>query len=109
MTTYTKEIHFMNARQVWDAWKAQTLTAGQLEEWQRRHKTYFTENGEIEPFHSYNIVVNSQDEKHQVIDDIREIGAILTGVSGYYDGYYIQLDATPSQVFILNKKLGGAA
>lgn len=109
MTTYTKEIHFMNASQVWDAWKAQKLTAGQLEEWQRRHKTYFTENGEIEPFHSYNIVVNSQEEKRAVIDDIREIGAILTGVSGYYDGYYIQLDATPSQVFILNKKLGGAA
>lgn len=109
MTNYTKEIHFMDARQVWDAWKSQKITAGQLAEWQQRHKTYFTENGEIEPFHSYNIVVNSQDEKQRILDDIHAVGAVLTGVSGYYDGYYIQLDATPSQVFILNKKLGGAA
>jgi hypothetical protein len=109
MLNYTKEIHFMNARQVWDAWKAQKLNVGQVAEWQRRHNTYFTPNGEIEPWNSYNIVVNSQEEKHQIIDEIHAIGAILTGVSGYYDGYYIQLDATPSQVFILNKKLGGAA
>ena len=109
MTNYTKEIHFMDARQVWDAWKDQKLSFGQLEEWQRRHKHYFDENGEKQPFNSYNIVVNSQDEKQRILDDIRAVGAILTGVSGYYNGYYIQLDATPSQVFILNKKLGGAA
>ena len=58
---------------------------------------------------SYNIIVKTEQEKYQVIQDIKAAGAVLTGVSGYYDGYYIQLDATPEQVFILNQKLGGAA
>lgn len=58
---------------------------------------------------NYNIVVWTQEEKRQVIQDIREAGAILLGVSGYYEGYYIELKATPEQVFILNQKLGGAA
>ena len=54
---------------------------------------------------NYNIVVKTEKEKYKVIQDIREAGAILTGVSGYYDGYYIQLDATPEQVHVINKKL----
>lgn len=58
---------------------------------------------------SYNIVVKTENEKYQIINDIRAVGAVLTGVSGYYDGYYIQLNATPEQVFLLNQKLGGAA
>ena len=58
---------------------------------------------------SYNIVVNTEQEKYEVINDIRAVGAVLTGVSAYYDGYYIQLDATPEQVFLLNQKIGGAA
>lgn len=58
---------------------------------------------------SYNIYVNTENEKYDVIHDIRAVGAILTGVSGCGTGYYIQLDATPEQVFLLNKKLGGAA
>lgn len=58
---------------------------------------------------NYNIVVNTEQEKYEVINDIRAVGAVLTGVSGYYDGYYIQLNATPEQVHLLNKKLGGAA
>ena len=58
---------------------------------------------------NYNIVVWSEKEKYEVIDSIKAAGAVLLGVSGYYEGYYIELKATPEQVFILNKKLGGAA
>lgn len=58
---------------------------------------------------SYNIYVQTENEKYEVIRDIREAGAVLTAVSGCGTGYYIQLDATPEQVFILNQKLGGAA
>lgn len=58
---------------------------------------------------NYNIVVWTQEEKYQVKAYIEEVGAILLGVSGYYEGYYIELKATPEQVHILNKKLGGAA
>ena len=58
---------------------------------------------------NYNIVVWTQKEKYQVIENIKAVGAVLLGVSGYYEGYYIELKATPEQVFILNKKLGGAA
>ena len=58
---------------------------------------------------NYNIVVWTQEEKYQVIEDIKAAGAVLLGVSGYYEGYYIELKATPEQVFILNKKLSGAA
>lgn len=58
---------------------------------------------------NYNIVVWTEKEKYEVIQYIREAGAVLTGVSGYYEGYYIELKATPEQVFILNNKLGGAA
>jgi len=59
---------------------------------------------------NYNIVANTETEKHEIINNIREVGATLTGVSSYYNNsYYIQLNATPEQVFLLNKKLGGAA
>jgi hypothetical protein len=54
---------------------------------------------------SYNIYVQTETEKYQVIADIRAAGAVLTAVSGCGTGYYIQLDATPEQVFILNQKL----
>ena len=58
---------------------------------------------------NYNIVVWTKEEKYQVIDMIRSSGAVLLGVSGYYEGYYIELSATPEQVHILNQKLSGAA
>lgn len=58
---------------------------------------------------NYNIVVWTKEEKYQVIDYIKSAGAVLLGVSGYYEGYYIELKATPEQVFILNQKLGGVA
>ena len=58
---------------------------------------------------SYNIYVQTEQEKYSIIADIRATGAILTAVSGCGTGYYIQLNATPDQVYILNKKLGGVA
>ena len=58
---------------------------------------------------NYNIVVQTENEKYNIINLIRAVGAVLTGVSGYGSGYYIQLNATPEQVHLINKKLGGAA
>lgn len=54
---------------------------------------------------NYNIVAATETEKYKIIDMIRAAGAILTGVSGYGAGYYIQLTADPAQVAELNKKL----
>lgn len=58
---------------------------------------------------NYNIVVWTQEEKYQIIQYIRDAGAVLLGVSGYYEGYYIELRATPEQVHVLNLKIGGGA
>lgn len=54
---------------------------------------------------NYNIVASTETEKYQIINAIRAAGAVLTGVSGYGTGYYIQLDATETQVNILNKAM----
>lgn len=54
---------------------------------------------------NYNIVASTETEKYQIINAIRAVGAVLTGVSGYGSGYYIQLDATETQVNILNKAM----
>ena len=59
---------------------------------------------------NYNIYVQTEEEeKYKIIADIRETGATLTAVSGCGTGYYIQLTATPEQVYILNLRLGGVA
>lgn len=58
---------------------------------------------------NYNIVAKTEEDKYKIINIIRNAGAILTGVSGYGSGYYIQLNATPEQVYIINKKLSMAA
>lgn len=42
---YTREIHNMNAATVWQAWKTQKITMGQLAIWQERHKIYFDPDG----------------------------------------------------------------
>lgn len=44
-TTYTPEIHEMEASQIWDAWRQQKITAYHLATWQQRHNYYFTSNG----------------------------------------------------------------
>ena len=45
-TTYTPEIHEMNAAQIWAAWRLQKITAYHLATWQQRHNHYFSPTGE---------------------------------------------------------------
>lgn len=54
---------------------------------------------------NYNIVAATESEKYKIIDMIRAAGAVLTGVSGYGTGYYIQLTADALTVARLNKAL----
>lgn len=54
---------------------------------------------------NYNITAETETQKYNVIGIIREAGAILTGVSGYGCGFYIQVDATPEQAADINKRL----
>lgn len=56
---------------------------------------------------NYNITAATETEKYNIIELIRAAGAILTGVSGYGSGYYIQLNATPEQVHEINARLMG--
>lgn len=58
--------------------------------------------------HNYNIYVQTEAEKYNILDMIRAAGGKITGVSGCGTGYYIQLQATPSQVITINKRLGAA-
>ena len=57
---------------------------------------------------NYNIIAGSETQKYNIINIIRQAGAVLTGVSGYGSGYYIQIDATPEQAGNINLMLGGA-
>lgn len=57
---------------------------------------------------NYNIIAGTETQKYNIINIIREAGAVLTGVSGYGPGYYIQIDATPEQADNINLMLGGA-
>ena len=52
---------------------------------------------------NYNIVATTATEKYNIIEAIRNSGAVLTGVSGYGSGYYIQLNATEDQADQINK------
>ncbi len=54
---------------------------------------------------NYNIVASTETEKYRIFGIIRAAGATLTGCSGYYNGYYIQLDATPEQAETINREL----
>lgn len=58
---------------------------------------------------NYNIYVNTENEKYNIMDLARAAGAKITGVSGCGTGYYIQLDATPAQAHAINLRLKGAA
>ena len=55
--------------------------------------------------YNYNITAATENEKYNIIDLIRAVGATLTGVSGYGSGYYIQLNATPLQASEINMEL----
>ena len=57
---------------------------------------------------NYNIIAGTETQKYNIINIIREAGAVLTGVSGCGSGYYIQLDATPEQADNINLMLGCA-
>lgn len=57
---------------------------------------------------NYNITAGTETEKYNIINIIRQAGAVLTGVSGCGTGYYIQIDATPEQAENINLMLGGA-
>jgi hypothetical protein len=58
---------------------------------------------------NYNIYVQTENEKYDILDMIRSAGGKVTGVSGCGTGYYIQLQATPGQALELNKRLGAAS
>ena len=55
--------------------------------------------------HNYNITAATENEKYNIINLIRRVGATLTAVSGYGNGYYIQLHATPLQASAINMEL----
>jgi len=55
--------------------------------------------------HNYNIIATTEGEKYRIIETIRNVGATLTGVSGYGSGYYIQLNATSLQASAINMEL----
>lgn len=54
---------------------------------------------------NYNIYAATETDKYEIIEVIRNAGAVLTAVSGCGNGYYIQLDATQDQVNAINKEL----
>lgn len=54
---------------------------------------------------NYNIYLATEPEKYNVIEIARAAGAKITGVSGCGSGYYIQLNATPEQVYTINAAL----
>ena len=55
--------------------------------------------------HNYNITAATENEKYNIINLIRRVGASLTAVSGYGSGYYIQLNATSMQASAINMEL----
>ena len=58
---------------------------------------------------NYNIYVSTENEKYNVLDLVRAAGGKITGVSGCGTGYYIQINATPAQAHVINKRLGEAS
>lgn len=62
----------------------------------------------INKMNNYNIIAGTETQKYNIINIIRQAGAVLTGVSGCGTGYYIQIDATPEQVKNINLMLEGA-
>lgn len=57
---------------------------------------------------NYNIIAGTESQKYNIINIVRQAGAVLTGVSGCGTGYYIQIDATQQQADNINLMLGGA-
>ena len=55
--------------------------------------------------HNFHIVANTETEKYRLMSIIRAAGALLTGVSGYGRGYYIQIAATTEQAETINNMI----
>ena len=62
---------------------------------------------EDKKMNNYNIMAHTEKQKYNIINIIRDAGAVLTGVSACGSSYYIQLDATPAQATEINFMLGG--
>ena len=58
---------------------------------------------------NYNIYLSTESEKYNFINIASAAGAIVSGVSGYGTGFYIQIDATPEQAETINDRIQGAA
>ena len=54
---------------------------------------------------NFHIVANTETEKYRLLSIIRAAGALLTGVSGYGPGYYIQITATAEQAAAINNMI----
>ena len=54
---------------------------------------------------NYSIYLATENEKYNFINISRNCGAKITGVSGCGTGYYIQIDATETQVTTINNAL----
>ena len=52
---------------------------------------------------AYSIYLSTETEKYDYIRAARAAGATLTGVSGCGPGYYLQIDATPEQIELIER------
>lgn len=55
--------------------------------------------------YNFHIVANTETEKYRLMSIIRAAGALLTGVSGYGTGFYIQITATAEQAEKINNMI----
>jgi hypothetical protein len=51
---------------------------------------------------NYSIYLSTENEKYAFIDIARTMGAVLSAVSGWGDGYNISIQATPRQADKIN-------
>ena len=54
---------------------------------------------------NFHIIASTETEKYKLLSIIRAAGALLTGVSGYGPGYYIQITATAEQAETINNMI----
>lgn len=54
---------------------------------------------------TYNIVVDTQDEKYIVIDYLRNADIKITDVAGYYEQYIIYFDCTEEEAEMVDIEL----
>lgn len=56
---------------------------------------------------NYSIYLDKETEKYKMISIVREVGAILSDVSGCGTGYHISVQATPIQAETINRMFSG--